>query len=175
MLSKFYENTYYSDTSDFEDYKLRVSNLLSSHINRAVISINNGYFGKWNTDTETHLVVLRTKDLRYRESYDIPEEDDFKKYYDTPNIADFKEFVANEIVKQISSIRLDKDTKQYLVSKYDCHIEIVIALNYLAEVTDYLFRCLGSRQVNLYYSDIMEVETRLNVVPLIIKRIKNIK
>lgn len=156
----------YEEGTDFGEYQRSVSKLLDMKINKERISENNGYFGSLDDISETvdMLLILRYKDLRGKELESTPEYDKFNDY------------VEYFLLNQLDSIRLSKESKSYLISEYGCHIEIVIAANYLINAANYLCRCLGGYNADgLYFSDKMEIERAIEIADITIKRIKHMQ
>lgn len=167
ILSKIsIDNVRYDNSTDFEEYKKAVSKVLMLTIDKERIKQNEGYFGTLEDVNikEKQILVVRRKDLRGRE------------LERTPEYIKFKDYVEHFILVQLDYMRLCKDTKAHLISEYNCHIEIVTAVNYLISAAGYLCRCGGSTNIDgLFVSDRMEMENLINLAEVVVKRIKYVQ
>lgn len=158
-------NTEYLEGSDYKEYCKRMSRLLKVPTDYKEINSNKGKFSKmFKERPEKNIIFVIRSNVYYKGKREIEEVEDFKLY------------VEQELLNQMQGFNISVNTLPgSFMTEYDCHVELLVGIRYIWSA---LLRLCNTREKysenGLMFYDLLEINQRLEMFELTLKRIENL-
>lgn len=155
-----------ADKKSFSDYCRNTSRLMESHLAEDI-----GRTSVKHPNMEKHSGSLLSFAKTHMEKGHY-----LGFHYDSTE--NTKALVMNDLMDQLSKLKMEKDARQYDISCYLCgtgyHEHIHDALNMLVQAAIYLINCRSTKDCAAYIFDTAELDRQLGYVENIIRRIETV-